>query len=128
LTIVIHAKTGRIQRRQNPSSREEEDCFLTTACVWHFGLSDDCRELQTLRNFRDQFLSTSEYGASLIEEYYDVAPMLVIKLESRPDREQLYHSLFEQILKSCDEIERGNYAQATSTYIEAVGWLKRTLD
>lgn len=44
-------------------------CFLTTACCEFMNLPDDCEELQTMRKFRDDYLSKTEEGKNLIKFY-----------------------------------------------------------
>jgi hypothetical protein len=47
----------------------EDDCYLTSACVAHAGLADDCRELTVMRAFRDEYLMTSVRGVILVSRY-----------------------------------------------------------
>ncbi len=58
-----------------------EDCFITTACVRHIGLSDNCYELRTLRKFRDEVLPHLPQGKDAIKKYYDIAPKIVLHIE-----------------------------------------------
>lgn len=39
--------------KDKSSLKESSGCFLTSACVKYKGLSDDCKELTELRQFRD---------------------------------------------------------------------------
>ncbi len=94
LTIVVHGKDGKIQRTWNPEDGEPEgDCFLTTACVKYYGLKDDCYQLQTLRKFRDGYLSGSSQNRILVHQYYSIAPRLVKLLEVDKDKETVIHLL-----------------------------------
>lgn len=52
------------------------DCFLTTACCDMLARPDTCVELQSLRSFRDDWLSKQPYGKAMIAEYYHVAPKI----------------------------------------------------
>lgn len=38
-------------------SGNSSGCYLTSACIFAKGLKDDCHELTTLRQFRDQWLA-----------------------------------------------------------------------
>ena len=60
-------------------------CFLTTACVHHIGLEDDCFELRTLRAFRDTVLTNLPEGPEDIERYYAEAPALLRCLNATPN-------------------------------------------
>lgn len=50
-------------------------CYLTTACVEYKGLSDSCKELTLLRNFRDNYMKNN--SSTDIDKYYQVAPRIV---------------------------------------------------
>src|ERR1041385_8572690 len=81
--VVIHGRDNRIQRIITPREIEEGgDCFITTACVNFYGLSDNCYQLITLRKFRDDFLKSTRNGRKLIEDYNRVAPKIVSYLET----------------------------------------------
>ncbi len=62
-----------------------QDCFLTTACVEHIGLADNCFELEALRQFRDTRLALMPGGREDIELYYRVAPAIVAHIETSGD-------------------------------------------
>ena len=49
-------------------------CFLTTACTEAKGLPDNCRELETLRHFRDNYMMNVPEGKADIAHYYKTAP------------------------------------------------------
>ena len=55
-------------------------CYLTSACVEARGLPDDCMELQTLRDFRDNWLKQQPCGQDEVAEYYATAPRIVDKI------------------------------------------------
>ena len=59
------------------TNAEAGTCFLTTACVEAENLSDDCYELNTLRNFRDSYVRGLPEGDAIISEYYDIAPKII---------------------------------------------------
>ena len=50
-------------------SGNSSGCYLTSACIFAKGLKDDCHELTTLRQFRDQWLAktTKGKGVSFME-------------------------------------------------------------
>ena len=47
---------------------KHKGCFLTTAVCEYLGKADDCEELTTLRDYRDQWLAKQPGGVELIEE------------------------------------------------------------
>jgi len=74
-------------RADNPGGGtcETRGCFLTTATAGAVGLPDDCWELATLRAFRDGWLARHPGGAALTARYYRLAPLLVRRVDRRPD-------------------------------------------
>ncbi len=50
-----------------------ERYFLTTACLQAAGLPDNCKELQTLRRFRDEYVSRLPNGSAILSHYLNVA-------------------------------------------------------
>ena len=79
-------------------------CYLTTACVEHKGLQDDCLELSTLREFRDNYLRNLPDGDKEIEEYYRTAPKIVDTINHSGDAESIYDEMFENEIKPCVEM------------------------
>lgn len=84
-----------------PRSSGSGGCYLTTACVVAKNLPDDCVELQTLRSFRDGYLSGTEAGKRDIEQYYRTAPKLVEALDRLSDREQIYDRIYAELVSPC---------------------------
>ena len=72
--------------KKTPSS----GCFVTTAAVETIGLADDCWELQTLRHFRDTALPAMPGGATLIRDYYALAPGMIARINRRPDARRIW--------------------------------------
>lgn len=91
-------------------------CFLTTACVEHAGLPDDCHELTVLRHFRDDYVANVQGGASLISEYYATAPGIVSAVAQRQDHSVIWRSVLAEIRSIVHEIEVGSRASALARY------------
>jgi uncharacterized protein (TIGR02996 family) len=101
-------------------------CYITTACTRAANLPDDCHVLQTLRAFRDGHVARVPGGASLIREYYRVAPAIVRSLVAAPDAPGLFHRLYERwIRKAVHLIEVGRNSSALRVYREMTGRLLR---
>lgn len=60
-------------------------CFITTAMCGHFGLADDCTELETLRKFRDSFMTENEERKEDVKEYYRLAKKYASQLAEIED-------------------------------------------
>jgi hypothetical protein len=78
-----------------------EDCFLTSACCTVIGLDDRCWELETLRRFRDGWLSSFAAGRADIARYYREAPAVAQRLvASAGGRRQLLGLYWRYIVPS----------------------------
>ena len=56
-------------------------CYITTAVCEHMQKEDDCYEMQVMRRFRDEYLMQTDEGRSIIKDYYEVAPGIVMILK-----------------------------------------------
>ncbi|MEO1487651.1 MAG: CFI-box-CTERM domain-containing protein [Bacteroidota bacterium] len=92
-------------------------CYLTTACVQHRGLADDCKELTVLRHFRNTYMRPTHDGKMLIRRYYDIAPRIVTAITSQPDCDERLEFIYQKlILTSIDLIKRGENELAMEYY------------
>lgn len=119
LDIVVHGKDGKIQKKVRPQE-SDEGCFITTACVKYFGLTDNCYQLQTLRKFRDNYLLKSTDTKPLVHQYYTIAPQIVRRLETDKNKNKLYNIVFQQINKACAAIEKSEFDSAKNIYQKIV--------
>ena len=104
---------------------QDEGCFITTAVCENFGKSDDCYELTAFRNFRDKWLTLQTDGKFLIEEYYNVAPKIVEKINSLTNSTEIYKNIWSNYLQSClKSIEVGDNLKCKKIYIDMVNTLK----
>lgn len=103
-------------------------CFLSTACVEHAGLADDCHELTMLRSFRDKYVANLARGPAMLAEYYEIAPALVQQIEQSTDRETVLASIFTTVSKAVALIERGSYSHAFTCYQTMFADLKKRYD
>lgn len=68
------------------------------------GLPDDCDKLQTLRAFRDGYLSEREGGCKEIERYYSVAPIIVAEINRLPDAERIWEQVYADLVVPCEQM------------------------
>ena len=106
--------------RDNGKQEKTSDsgCYLTTACMIHLqeNFDDNCDELMILRWFRDNFVSQED-----VQHYYDIAPIIVNKINSTPDNIKIYAWIYERIVQPCvASIKKGNYAFAYKRYKNSV--------
>jgi hypothetical protein len=121
LTVTVYYSNGGIKAVINPRNRGEEDnCFITTACIRYYNLPDTCYQLQTLRSFRDNYLKNQKRGCKLIQQYYLIAPTLVKRLNQHPNKENIFRNLFHQINTACALIERAENPKAKKLYVKVV--------
>lgn len=93
-------------------------CFLTTACVTHKGLPDDCAELETLRQYRDQLVQEDEAFRSKVLEYYRNAPLILQQIEQTGESDRIYDQLYEDMIKPCvNLLEAGRQDEAKDLYL-----------
>ena len=103
-------------------------CFFTTACCKYMGLPDDCNELQCLRAFRDNYLLKYDYGYSLVQEYYKIAPGIVKKIDVSEKREQIYKSIYNKI-KVIEQLIVEDYKdKAVDEYVQMVLKIQKMVD
>jgi len=99
-------------------------CFLTTAVCDYMDLPDDNQYLNTLRQFRDEYVKVNY--PELVEEYYRIAPAIVNYIKARPDADAVFKQMLNlYILPACDRIWAGDSAGAMETYINLVAFAKR---
>ena len=93
-------------------------CYLTTACTEAMDLPDNCYELETMRAFRDGYLTHEvNNGKEIIEEYYTVAPEIVTAVNTQCDSKDIWRKLYyDEILPCVDLINSSRYEDALIRY------------
>ncbi len=104
----------------NSSSSSNDGCFLTSACVKHLGKADDCVELQTLRQFRDGYMSKTPEGVHLIKTYYAVAPQIVQKIDNSATPAHYYDNIYATICKCLQLIKQNKLDETIQEYKQMV--------
>ncbi|MDO4262388.1 MAG: CFI-box-CTERM domain-containing protein [Eubacteriales bacterium] len=100
-------------------------CYITTAVCESLGKGTDCYELRLLKQYRDEYLESSPEGRRMVEEYYDIAPTIVKRLEKEPERAEIFRGLYESYLMPCiRKIEDGQYEECKDRYETMVQELK----
>lgn len=90
----------RKKRSDSDSSRSKKGglCFITTAVCNLRGLEDDCRELEALREFRDNYLLKTPEGNALVQEYYKIAPEIAERLVHPNDLQYAWDAIQKCLL------------------------------
>ena len=106
----------------------DHGCYITTAICEASGKPDDCYELTTLRNFRDNWLAKQPDGMYLINEYYETAPKVVSAINVRVDRNSIYSFLERNFLKKClSFIRKNQMMDCKKCYMDMVQYCYRFL-
>lgn len=101
----------------NSDGNVDSGCFLTTACIMSKGLRDDCKELTTLRLYRDMYLKAQNHGEKEIEEYYRIAPLIVEAINNSYNAKEVWNKLYDElVMSSVALIEKGEYEKAHELY------------
>lgn len=101
-------------------------CYITTAVCESLNKDDDCMELNLLRDYRDNILSKEPEGRALIEEYYDVAPTIVKRINRQDNSSIIYRRLYNDYILSClSSIENKDFTGCKETYTLMVTELKK---
>ncbi len=100
-------------------------CYITTACVEHAGLADNCSEMMVLRQFRDGYLTQRLGGLSLIREYYQVAPSIVARIQQSKRRADVLEGILSEVRAVAALIQTGHNESALTRYGEMFTRLKR---
>lgn len=92
-------------------------CYLTSACVEAKGLPDDCMELTTLREFRDNWLKKQPGGLAEVAEYYATAPKIVEKINGLPNAKIIWTEVYKNLVLPCvDMIHKGEMEETHKIY------------
>jgi len=101
-------------------------CFITTAVCKNSSKPDECYELQTLRNFRDNWLRKQPDGEILIQKYYHVAPKIVTLIDQSPNSSEVYDTINREYIEPCLEyIESGKMEACKNHYTDMVNTLAK---
>ena len=99
-------------------------CYITTATCQAFNKPDDCYELNKFREFRDNWLLQQEDGKDLINKYYKDAPIIVNKINSLDNSNEIYRNINENYLKPClSMIENKEFEKCKLLYSQMVNEL-----
>lgn len=101
-------------------------CYITTAVCKNFDKPDDCYELTVLRQYRDSYLLKSQSGRRLVEEYYNIAPTIVKRINKQKDAGEIYRGIWEMYLNPCIWlIEENKKEECREVYSRMVRGLER---
>lgn len=101
-------------------------CYITTAVCRSMHKPDDCYELTTLRAYRDGYLSGTEEGRRIVEEYYNIAPTIVKRIDRQENADEIYRGIWDEYLRPCIRlIEKDEKEECKELYITMVRSLEK---
>lgn len=107
------------------SKNNDAECFLTSATVFHKGLSDDCKELTTLRKLREKVMKPNLEYAQLISEYQIIAPKMLLNINTAENKDEILESIYNNlVLPSVSLVENGKNIEAIEHYRDFVKEMK----
>ena len=81
--------------------------------------------MKTLREYRDNYLLSSADGTSIVEQYYNVAPTIVNRINKSEDAGKIYGMIFRDYISPCiSMIEAGNKEGCKELYSDMVNNLE----
>ena len=96
-------------------------CYITTAVCRSLGRPDDCYELNTLRDYRDSYLLSTDEGREIVQEYYNIAPTIVKRIDKKPEADEIYENIWKTYLSPCiTMIENGENEKCRDLYSSMV--------
>lgn len=100
-------------------------CFITTAVCNSLSLPDDCRELQTLRKFRDGYMMVHPDRRIMVSVYYQVAPQFVRLINKKENAEVIYSRMLSLFIHpALTAIDHGDNAEAMALYCALVEYAR----
>ncbi len=101
-------------------------CYITTAVCRSLDKPDDCYELTALRQYRDEYLLSFESGKSLVEEYYNIAPTIVKRINRQKNAGEVYRGIWDRYLSPCIRlIEEDKKEECREVYSQMVRKLEK---
>ncbi len=101
-------------------------CYITTAVCESVGRPENCYELNLIKDYRDRYLGSTPEGEELVNQYYDIAPTIVKRINKEDDRREKYLFLWENYIRPCVRlIEQKQNDECRQKYMEMVELLKK---
>lgn len=128
LEEVYIVKNGRriATLKKSKDEFEDMDCFLTSACVHHKGLADDCMELTQLRHLRETYMRHDKVFQPLLDEYQVIAPKMLQKINRAANKEEVLDCIYHQLIQpSLSHIQSNEPLKAIEHYYQFVTLMKK---
>ena len=101
-------------------------CYITTAVCETLYKEDDCVELRTLRDYRDQYLLSTTEGEKIVDSYYNIAPTIVNRINKEEHSMKIYKEILTTYIQPCLRlIEMGMNEECKKVYSDMVLTLEK---
>ena len=89
-------------------------------------MPDDCYELEAFRRFRDTYMSENKERQEFVDEYYQVAPIIVTAIDLTPGSKEKYNHIWKQYLLPClKDLENNHLFECQERYKSMMSDLKK---
>lgn len=97
---------------------QKGNCYLTTAMCIVLGKDDKCEELETLRDFRDNYMKKDKNYNTLLEDYNVVGPYISGKILNDENKKEIaYIMKYFYIDRAIKYINEEDYENAIDVYL-----------
>ena len=114
---------------KDTGSFRNSGCYITTIVCNILGKKDDHIVLNTMRNFRDNFLKQNDNFIPILQEYDQIGPIISMNIESELNREYVANFAMAYYLVPCVEAyQHGKNILALDYYKEMITFFKQKYD
>jgi len=114
------------RKEDNSSNKKKKGCFVTTTICDLLGKNDNCIELNTLRQFRDNILMKNEKFKRLVESYYSISDEIVYILLNKTDNKNYAKNLMNTyVYEIIDYINSSKVDEAIELYVKMLKQIKK---
>lgn len=111
------------------SNGKKSGCFISTATCSFLGKPDDCFELTSLRNFRDNVLLKQPDLSFLVSNYYSIAPDVLSSINGSEIADEIYKGIYDNfICKMTLNDANLSPSDKIEIYIDMINWVYEKLN
>ncbi|MEK6811901.1 MAG: hypothetical protein AABX96_05310 [Nanoarchaeota archaeon] len=104
----------------NSSDSDSSCCYITTSCLRALDKSQDSVELRAMKVLTREHILKSREGKRDYIKYGRKAPGIVKEIESRPDRMQIWESIYPTLQRIASLVFDGKYEESHRAYKDLV--------
>lgn len=111
------SSTAESYKKYSETHQSSGGCFITTIISEILNLKDSNIYLNSLRNFRDNYLQKNNQTIKILEEYDFIGPVVSNNIKNDKNRNEIASSLFiNYIIPITDYIYKNDYQDAIKMY------------